>query len=104
MMNKMISPGEAILVRFNLEQIEKKLGHSVPVGVIDYSTLTTMLSPGEVNRICYNIREIERNSGISRYGHTSYNYPISSVEALFDLIKLLFGVGFLIVGLIFGFL
>lgn len=61
MMNKMMSSGEAQVVRFNLDQIERQLGHKVPSGYLDYSSLTEMLSPSDVNRICYNIKEVERN-------------------------------------------
>lgn len=101
-MNKMMSSGEAQVVRFNLDQIERELGHAVPGGLLDYSDMTKILSPGEVNHICYNIKEVERNRRMSSSHYT--NHRSNSDDALLNLIKLVFGVGFLIVGLIFGFL
>ena len=67
MNKKMLTAGEVLRIQNNLNEIEKCLGHPIPGGIIDASTLKDhMLSAGEVLRITNNIREIEKRGNVGK--------------------------------------
>ncbi len=67
MYKKMLTAGEILRIQTNLNEIEKCLGHPIPGGIIDASTLKDhILSGGEVLRITNNIREIEKRANVGK--------------------------------------
>ena len=67
MNNKMLTAGEVLRIQNNLNELEKCLGHPIPGGIIDASTLKDhLLTGGEVLRITNNIREIEKRTGVRK--------------------------------------
>ena len=74
MNNRIFSSSEITYITTNINMIEKRLGHPIPGGAVNYDELSRkVLTSSEVGNICHNINMVAKRQGRSYSAYNSEN-------------------------------